>query len=343
MKKTVKTALAIAVVLIVTGMLLVAAAFLRGASVRDIWNNASVNMNLVSPGFGDLKGYTVCKTGEESFSPDEVKSIDLSWISGTVKLQPGGEGRITLKERSEKPLKDEQKLCWKLEKGTLSIRFCSALQTQMPDKDLVLSVPSDWTAENLTVAATSADVELRELQVEKALELTATSGDVQLFDCRCDKLDAGATSGSVALQGCECRAMALGSTSGSLQAESCRCDTLEGSTTSGSICVGAEAQSIKLGSTSGPICCEQIPAGCDVSLGSTRGTVKLQLKDTSDGQRIKIETTSGDVFLDVPGAIDLDYDTASGDMSGRLEQGGSGCPTVKVDTTSGDLILGAFR
>ena len=72
------------------------------------------------------------------------------------------------------------------------------------------------------------------------------------------------------------------------------------------------------------------------------GTVKLALLDTGSDQRIEIETTSGDVYLDVPGAIDLDYDTASGDMHGRLEQGGSGCPKVEIETTSGDLILGAF-
>lgn len=343
MKKSAKTALAIALVLIATGALLITGAFLRGASVQDIWNNASLKLDLVSTGYGDLRGYTVCKTGEESFSADEVTSIDLSWISGSVKLQPGGMGRITLKESSEQPLKEDQKLCWKLEKGTLSIRFCSALQTQMSGKDLVLSIPADWTAERVSVGVTSADVELRELQVEKTLAVTTTSGDLSLFVCRCGSLEAASTSGTVALKGCECGELALGATSGALLAEDCRCDTLAGSTTSGGIEVRAEAKSIKLGSTSGSIRCEGVPAGCDVSLGSTSGTVKLNLKDSRDGQRIEIETTSGDVYLDVPGAIELDYDTASGDMSGRLEQGGSGCPTVRVDTTSGDLILGAFR
>lgn len=343
MRKTAKTALAIALVLIASGMLLVSAAFLRGVSIRDIWNNMEFKTNLVSAGYGDLKGYTVCMTGEESFSPDEVERIDLSWIAGTVKLQPGSGDRITLKESCRETLKDEQKLCWKLDKGTLSIRFCSALQTKMSDKDLLLSVPAGWTAERVSVGVTSGDVELRELQVEKTLELSATSGDLALFDCRCGKLEAGATSGSIRLSGCDCGELALGATSGALQAEDCRCEKLEGSTTSGGISVRAEAKSIKLGSTSGPIRCEGVPAGCDVSLDSNSGTVRLQLEDTSDSQRIEIETTSGDVYLDAPGAIDLDYDTASGDMSGRLEQGGSGCPTVKVDTTSGDLRLGAFR
>ena len=342
MKNRVKTALLVALLLLVVGMALIAVSLLRGGSIQDIWNNASVSLNTVSTGYGDLKGYTVCRTGEESFSADEVRSIDLGWLSGKVRLQSGGGDRITLKESCEKPLKDEQKLCWKLEKGTLSIRFCSALQTQMSGKDLVLTVPAGWTAESVNIGVTSADVELRALQLEKTLEVVATSGDLQLFDCRCGRLEAGSTSGNVFLRGCACSELALGATSGDLQIDGGRCDSLKASSTSGDISVRCEAQSIELGSTSGGIRCEGVPAGCDVSLGSTSGSVRLSLADSRDGQRIRIETTSGDVYLDAPGAIDLDYDTASGDLSGRLEQGGKGCPTVTVDTTSGDLILGAF-
>ena len=342
MKNGVKTALLVALFLLIVGMALIAVSLLRGGSLQDIWSNASLDMNVISAGHGELKGYTVCRTGEESFSPDEVRSIDLGWIDGTVKLQSGGVDRITLKESCEKPLKDEQKLCWKLDKGILSIRFCSALQTKMPGKDLVLTVPAGWTAEDLTVAATSADLELRGLAAEKTLSAVVTSGNAHLFDCRCDRLDAVSTSGSVELQGCECRELALGGTSGALRAEGCVCDKLKAGSTSGNIAVRAEAKKIELGSTSGSIRCEGVPAGCDVTVGATSGSVRLNLADTRDGQRIEIETTSGDVYLDAPGAIDLDYDTASGDMRGRLESGGSGCPTVKVDTTSGDLILGAF-
>ena len=342
MSKTVKTVLLTALLLIVLGMALIAVSLLRGANIRELWNSGNFQVGQISTGYGDLKDYTICKSGEESFSPAEVKRIDLDWISGTVKLQPGSGDRITLKENCEKALKDEQKLCWKLDEGTLSIRFCKALQTQMAGKDLVLTVPADWTAERVSIGVTSGDVELHALQVEKALELSATSGDVQLFDCRCDRLDAGATSGSFSLKGCAGREFELGATSGELCAEDCRCDTLTATATSGDISVRCEAKEIRLESTSGSIRCEKVSALCDVSIDTTSGTVRLNLLDTSSDQRIRIETTSGDVYLDVPGAIDLDYDTASGDMSGRLEQGGSGCPKVEIETTSGDLILGAF-
>lgn len=361
MSKAVKTALVTALLLIVLGMALVSIALLRGANIRELWQSGNFQVGMISTGYGDLKDYTVCQSGEESFSAAEVRSIDLGWISGTVKLQPGSGDRITLKENCGNALKEEQKLCWKLDKGTLSIRFCKATQMKNVDKDLVLTVPADWTAESIGVHATSADLELRGLRVEGILSSTATSGGVTLDGCNCrtlavsassgevslngcvfDKLDAGASSGSISLKGCDGRELRFGATSGAIGIDGGRCDTLKANTTSGNIYVRAEANEIRLGSTSGSIRCEGVPAGCDVSIDATSGTVKLNLFDTSSDQRIRIETTSGDVHLDVPGAIDLDYDTASGDIRGRLEQGGSGCPQVEVETTSGDLILGAF-
>lgn len=342
MKNGVKTALSVGFILLVIGLALVAAAMLRGDSPLDVWNNARFDVSTISTGFGGLKGYTVCKSGTESFSPDEVQRIDLGWISGTVTLEPGVSDKLTVTERCEKELPDDQKLCWKLENGTLYLRFCSAASMQMVDKDLVLSFPADWTAKSVEVGATSGDISLRGLQLSGALSVSTTSGDVLLTDCRCDDLDAGATSGSIDLQGCVCNKLTLGSTSGGLRAENCRCDKLEAGSTSGSVSVRSEAESITLSSTSGSVRCEAVPAGCRVRIHTTSGEVKLQLNDTSDGQHISVDTTSGDVYLDVPGAMDLDYDTASGDMSGRLESGGSGCPKVEIDTTSGDLILGAF-
>lgn len=341
MSKSVKTALAVAVVLIVTGAMLIAGALLGGVRIQDLWNNGNFGLSMISTGYGNLKGYTVCSSGEESFSPAEVKRLDLGWISGSVRIETGGE-RVTLKESCAQPLKEDQKLCWKLENGTLSVRFCKAVQTRLTGKDLVVLVPAGWTAESATVDATSADLTLRALRVEGPLTLGATSGDVLCENCRCGDLDAGSTSGSVELRGVDCSRLTLGATSGMLSAEDCRCDSLEAGTTSGRIRLCCDAKSITVTSTSGDIRCEGVPAGCGVECGATSGTVKLSLSGSADGQRIRIDTTSGDVYLDVPGAIDLDYDTASGDLRGHLAQGGSGCPSVEVDTTSGDLILGAF-
>ena len=319
MKKAAKTALAIALVLIVTGAMLVAAELLRGTSLQELVNNGSFTFSAADLGV-DAK-YKVCENGAESFSPDEVQRIDLGWIAGSVKLESGDGQQIKLAEQAARELKDGEKLRWKLENGTLSLRYCANGQRNMPEKDLVMTVPADWTAEWIDVGATSGDVMLRGLSVTGKLELGATSGNVSAENCRCDRMEADATSGDVTLRGCECR-------------------KLEVTTTSGSIAVRCEAEEMSLGATSGNIRCENVPALCEVDCGTTSGTVRLSLRDAQNKQRIEINTTSGDVYLDVPGAMDLDYDTVSGDLRGSLTQDEGLCPRVEVETTSGDLILG---
>ena len=319
MKKAVKTALVIALLLIMAGAMLVAVELLRGTSLQELVNNGSFTISVTDLGV-DAK-YKACESGAESFSPDEVQRIDLGWIAGTVKFESGNGQQIKLAEQAARELKDGEKLRWKLENGTLSLRYCANGQRNVPEKDLTLTVPADWTAEWIDAGATSGDMTLRGLSVEKKLEVGATSGDLRVENCVCDRLEAGATSGSVTLQGCVCR-------------------KLEVTTTSGEIAVRCEAEEMSLGSTSGNIRCEDVPPLCEVDCGATSGTVRMSLRDAQNRQQIKIDTTSGDVYLDVPGAMDLDYDTVSGDLRGSLTQDEGLCPRVEVEATSGDLILG---
>ena len=319
MKKAVKTALAIALVLIVTGAMLVAGELLRGTSLQELVNNGSFSISVTDLGV-DAK-YKVCENGAESFSPDEVQRIDLGWIAGSVKFESGNGKQIELTESAARELKDGEKLRWKLENGTLSLRYCANGQRNVPEKDLTLTVPSDWTAEWIDAGATSGDVALRGLKAAGKLEVGATSGDLRVENCACERLEAGATSGSVTLLGCVCR-------------------KLEVTTTSGEIAVRCEAGEMSLGATSGNIRCEEVPALCEVECSTTSGTVRLSLQDAQNHQHIQIDTTSGDVYLDVPGAMDLDYDTVSGDLRGSLTQDEGLCPRVEVGSTSGDLILG---
>lgn len=286
MSKIIKSALTVALALVVLGAVLVCVSLLLGANLRELWDAGSFQINPISGfGFGDLKDYTVCLDGEERFSPDEVRRIELGWISGKVTLQVGSRDRIELQERCSRSLCDDQKLCWKLENGCLYLRFCSQTQTRLFDKELVLTIPEGWTAEYFSIDAVSADLTLRGLTVEKKLSADTTSGEIRVEDCRADSLDANSVSGSIFVRG--------------------------------------KATSFRLNTTS--------------------GDVRLQLPDAQGAQRIEVDTVSGDVYLDASGALDLDFDSVSGKLSGRLTQGGDVCPRVTVDTVSGDLILSSFQ
>lgn len=322
MNKKIKTALAVALVLILTGAMLIGGEVLRGTDMASLIRSNAFTINVAD--LGVSADYTACKSGKESFSPDEVKRIDLSWIAGSVKMEQGPGKTITFAETASRELTDGEKLRWKLENGTLTLRYCANGQRNVPEKDLVLSVPADWNAEWIDVSATSADLELRGLKASGKLEVGVTSGKLRMTDCTCGRLEATATSGDMTLTGCSCRKLEAGSTSGDISVLRC----------------GAEE--MKLGCTSGDIRCEDLPARCELDCDSTSGSVRVSLQNAQNDQRIVINTTSGDVYLDVPGAMDLDYDSVSGDLRGNLTQSDDTCPRVEVDTVSGDLILGAF-
>ena len=344
MNKTLVVWLAIALVLIAAGAALLAAGMAGGSGWQSLWKGMSFSFGGIGQDFLGGKDYTVCGSGEESFSADKVQSLDIGWAAGLVTVEPGGGSKIVVKERCEQALKDEEKLCWKLEDGRLSLRYCTSAATNLPGKNLTVTVPAAWYADLVRVNTSSASSGLEGLTVGGALEATATSGSVRVTDCSCDRLVLGATSGSLVADGCVCKELQAGATSGSVKLQDCFCDTLDAGTTSGSISVRCEAKEMKLGSTSGSIRCEDVPALCDVDCGTTSGTVRMSLRDANNGQSINISVTSGDVYLDVPGAIDLKYDSTSGDLRGSLTQGGAGtCPRVRVDATSGDLILGKFN
>lgn len=341
MKQPSKTLLWVAVALVALGAVLIAFGS-HGTSFGELWNNGGFSIGTVSVGKLDAN-YKVCETGREDFSADGIKRLDIGWIAGSVKLQSGAGKTFALAETARRELKDGEKLRWKIENGTLFVRYCDNGMKNIPEKDLILTVPADWLAEDVVVDATSADIDVRGLQVGKKLTVDVTSGDIRLADCVCDSLALGATSGGISAESCRCDKLEAGTTSGGVSLLDCVCRTLEAGATSGDIAVRCESEAIRLDTTSGSIRCEDVPARCHVNCGATSGAVRISLREAGDEQRIEVETTSGDVYLDAPGAIELDYDTASGDLRGKLRQGGDGCPQVRVDTTSGDLILGGLE
>ncbi len=337
MNMTSKAILWIALILIAAGVLLLA--FGPQGALFD-----SSLVGAVEDGFTGGAGYTVCQTGRESFSAGEVKRIEIGWSAGTVKLETNGGQTIALGELSKKTLQDGEKLRWKLEKGTLSIRYCANGQTKVPEKELSLILPADWNAEEIELAATSADVTLSGLRAKGRIALVTTSGEQQLSDCACGELSLASTSGGIGAENCRCETLDAGTTSGGVGLKRCVGKTIRVGATSGSLSVVAcEAERIEAASVSGAIRCEDVPPRCELDLGSTSGDVRVSLRDANNAQEIDIETTSGDVYLDVPGSMALDFDTVSGSRRGTLSEGDDDCPRVEVDTTSGDLILGKFN
>lgn len=285
----------------------------------------------------DQKGYTVLKDGEESFSPGEVKALQIDWISGGVNVERWDGKELVVREKASAKLSEDECLRFRLNGGTLSILPCANKVRALPEKQLTVLVPQSLTLSELTADAASASVALRSLDVGGTVDLDSASGSLQLEDCRCAALELDSASGSRQVLCCEVRgAVETDSASGSFTAEELGCLSLNAGSTSGSLKIGAlSCDTLKLSSVSG----SQRVSGLEcrtAESSSTSGSVRLDFAAAPAG--VKVETTSGSVELTFPKGtgIDLDFDRTSGSLHGEVLRGPI---PVDVETTSGSLTI----
>ena len=285
----------------------------------------------------DQKGYTVLKDGEESFSPGEVKALQIDWISGGVNVERWDGKELVVREKASAKLSEDECLRFRLSGGTLSILPCANKVRALPEKQLTVLVPQSLTLSELTADAASASVALRSLDVGGTVDLNSASGSLQLEDCRCAALELDSASGSRQVLRCEVRgAVETDSASGSFTAEELGCLSLNAGSTSGSLKIGAlSCDTLKLSSVSG----SQRVSGLEcrtAESSSTSGSVRLDFAAAPAG--VKVETTSGSVELTFPKGtgIDLDFDRTSGSLHGEVLRGPI---PIDVETTSGSLTI----
>lgn len=341
MKKGTKIALLIAAVMIAVGATLCNIARGRGESLGALAANGGLSFSAGSFDMGDQRGYTVCLTGEESFDAAEVRELDIGWLSGSVRVETCEGKRILLREESPRELAEAQRLRWKLSDGRLSVLFCANRERSMPDKALTLLVPRDWIAGKIAVEATSADVELSGLSLRGALDVETTSGGISVLSCGAASLDLESSSGNILAEAAVADGELIAeATSGRAEIRGSACRELKLEATSGD--VSAERTTVndkaKAATSSGSVTLTGLPGGCRADVETTSGDVTLRF-DGKPGE-INVETSSGDVTLSVPRGteLDMDYDSASGQLSGELHFTPKGVK-VRVETSSGDLLI----
>lgn len=342
MKKSTKIALLVAAILIAVGATLCNIARGRGENLGALVSSGGLTVSSGKVDFGfDQSGYTVCTSGEESFKPSDVRTLDIGWLSGKVNVEPHSGAEILLREESRQTLEDSQRMRWKLSGGKLSVLFCASGASNVPDKSLTVLVPKDWIAEEFSMDATSAEITLRALSAAKTIAVDSTSGETCVEDCACAELDLETTSGDIKITGTSVSGtLDVEATSGALVCEGSAFGALEADSSSGSVRLEETAVSgmLDVNTTSGSVSASALPAGCRAKVETSSGDVMLAFRGAPE--EVDVETTSGAVALSFPKGttLDLDFDSSSGKLSGSMTTAPGGIP-VRVDTTSGDLTI----
>lgn len=380
MKKSVKTALIVALVLVLAGAAVFGVAWALGARpvetlqsaslyfpTRTVYNyDTGTQENGIPRGFGSQT--PVAADGTYTLSAEGVKNLDIDWLSGSTRivLDEKAGNRITLSESASGGIKREHALKYQVDQGTLTILYCSPGTTgNLPAKDLVITLPAGLAdqLDSFKYSSASADLELSGLELSGSFSFESTSGSLDAaLDCFAATLSS--TSGELSFTG-RYSTLAGGSTSGVLRIDSLG-SPLETilSSVSGDIFLSGSCGRTSLGTTSGKISGELSASSLaasttsgDVALAGSLGETEVEttsgqvsLTLTAAPRELEVDTLSGDVELFLPenSGFTLDFDTVSGYLDcafSLLHQkgdyiAGDGAMELSVETTSGSLRIG---
>jgi hypothetical protein len=135
-------------------------------------------------------------------SADEIKSIKIIWAAGSIKLQPGDVNEITFSETEGQP--EHLQMIWSQKGDQLILQFAKPGNiwgnTFDAPKDLMITVPREWSCADLEIEGASAKVEIHSMTIHN-LEMSTASGTGVFRDCNIHTLDIDTASGDILFTG----------------------------------------------------------------------------------------------------------------------------------------------
>lgn len=124
--------------------------------------------------------YTVYEGSVKEFN-DNITMIDIEWTAGNIYLSKGVDDKISVSEKSEKNLDNDEIMLYKVEGSELKIRFCKKIfglsfdvASATLSKDLYITVP-EKVYEAIDIETVSANIELNNINSE-SMDIVTVSG-----------------------------------------------------------------------------------------------------------------------------------------------------------------------
>ncbi len=262
----------------------------------SMWLSSGVNIGGFHFGSGNRIGRNARISSSGSVSAQDVQVVDIQWAAGTITVTAGNVDQIQFSEQGAK--NEDSTMVWEQSGKELTIQFskpqvyigCS-FSANLAEKDLTVTVPKSWNGQKLKIQAASADVVLRDLQVQ-----------------------------DVTFQGA----------SGRMEAEGCTVENLDLETASGNIHYTGTARQLECEAVSADITAVLSNTPDSIDLDGVSGDLDITLPKGS-GFRVDMDALSGNFSSDFPtttangdyisgdGACQINVDAVSGDV--RIRQG----------------------
>ena len=246
--------------------------------------------------FGSSAGLTYANadkyTAGGATVTEPVRNLYVDWTEGAVNIEYHSGSGVVISETADKALSENDKLRWWLDGDTLRIRYARS--------DLRISA-----------------------RLNKVLTVSLPEGTVL------NTADLGVTSAAMNIPGLVADEIRLDSTSGDIIAVTLT-KKLTANATSGDMHItqAGEIGDVNLFSTSGSIECV-LTGAKGVYADSTSGAVSLTLSEGAE--KIRVDSTSGNVYVDTAFAGKADLSSTAGSVSVKAASFGE----MKLHSTSG--------
>ena len=146
--------------------------------------------------------YSAFAEGKSTFSPSEVRELEIEWVAGDILIESADTDQITVKEDGVSDPKYTMVL--RQRNNTLKIQFCEegvgnyfGVNTRVDlSKDLTILVPKDWTLDSLEIDCASATVEVNDMTIRE-VDFDGASGTCEFENCTVEEMDIDTASGDI--------------------------------------------------------------------------------------------------------------------------------------------------
>lgn len=287
---------------VLIGVLVVGLVFSSTFAINSKWLMPKLNID-----------YSSYLSGNAEFTAADVKSLDINWTSGNIKIEQSDSNKIEISETSTSNITEEKKMRYKLDsEGKLTVNgfIADSFWFSFGDgikKTLTLKVPDNKSFNDISISTASADVEANKLKADKISTETA-SGRVTLKNVDGKSFSSDTASGDIKLTGSITDSIDVNVISAQCNIDS-NCEKLDVSSVSGNV-------DANLGNNANDIDIETVSGVINLTFPENISGIKASHSSVSGAFLCEFDGNSkGETFTSGNGSIKIDMETVSGSMN----------------------------
>ena len=259
--------------------------------------------------FGTYKNASEYKIADGTVSVENVDTLEVNWIAGSVLVERTGSGSITVSESLPanskiESISEDMKMRYLEKDGVLTLQFCKSGLRLNKDlyntlkKDLKITVPEGVELKGVTTDVVSSDLTVKNIAANK-FSVNGVSAKLTMNGCAVEDLDCKTVSGKLSIETeAAMKSLSVDSVSGNVTLQAPAVDEIDVK------CVSAdfEMNDCKIGR----IDCETVSG-------------KIRVKTGEDLPKMKINTVSGSVSVTAASISDLTVKSVSTNADLTLE------------------------